>query len=302
MIQRMDVHRPRRLVVLLVAVTFAAPGCGGGDDEPGAPPTGRFDAMRAFADLRTQVEIGPRPAGSAESEREARFIALALRRAGLANVRMQHPRLNVLATIPGAEPGAVVVGAHHDTLDAPGFVGANDGASEVALLLELARGLPDRLDGPSIHLVFFDAEEARPGRTFEEDGTRGSRQYVSYARADGKQGSVPLDDIHAMVLFDMVGDCDLQVPLEANSDPDIYDRFAEVDPDTFTGISGGILDDPIPFLEAGVPAVDLIDFDYGPGPSPGAWWHTRQDNLTHVCAKSLDRVGEAAMVALPEIR
>ena len=113
-----------------------------------------------------------------------------------------------------------------------------------------------------------------------------------------------------MVLFDMVGDCDLHVPREANSDAGLYGLFADAaatrsksgSRQPFTGEAQGILDDHTPFLRAGVPAVDLIDFDYGPGPSPGAWWHTRRDDLSHVCAGSLGEVGTAALAAVPAIR
>ena len=203
----------------------------------------------------------------------------------------------------------MVLGAHYDTKDAiPGFVGANDGASGVAVLLELARALPRPLPGPSVDLAFFDAEEARGDRPFAEDGTRGSRQYVALARAGGQQASPSLGEIRAMVLFDMVGDCDLRIPLEANSDPSLYERFAAAakdrtgSPAPFEGRSGAIGDDHVPFLEAEVPAADLIDFAYGPGPPPGAWWHTPEDTLDKVCPESLDAVGEAALVAIPEIR
>ena len=224
-------------------------------------------------------------------------------------IRVQRPYRNVVARIPGRGEGTVVAGAHFDTKEIPGFVGANDGASGVAVLLELARALPPRLDGPAIDLVFFDAEEAPPGTSFESGGDRGSSQFVRYARR-GRQGAPPLDEIGAMVLFDMVGDCDLDIPREANSDPRLYDQFAsaaaEQSPsgstDPFEGDSPGVLDDHIPFIQAGVPAVDLIDFDYGPGPSPGAWWHTRSDDLAHVCARSLGEVGAPALVALPQIR
>jgi Zn-dependent M28 family amino/carboxypeptidase len=223
-------------------------------------------------------------------------------------VRVQRPYRNVVARIPGAEPGTVLIGAHYDTKDIPGFVGANDGASGVAVVLELARTLPPRLAGPSIDLVLFDAEEAPRRESFESGGDRGSRQFVRYARAGGRQGSPDLADIRAMVLFDMVGDCDLRIPREANSDPDLYEAFAEAadrlsgSQAPFEGEAAGILDDHTPFLEAGVPAVDLIDFDYGPGPSPGAWWHTRADDLGHVCAHSLGAVGTPALAALPGIR
>jgi glutaminyl-peptide cyclotransferase len=288
-----------------VAAACAA-GCGGGNSDDGAGAA--FDAQRAFRDLRAQVAIGPRPAGSVGAGREVQLIVDRLRAAGLRDIRVQRPYRNVLARIPGAESGTVVVGAHWDTKDIPGFVGANDGASGVAIVLELARDLPERLEGPSIDLVLFDAEEAPRGESFESGGDRGSRQFVRYAREGGRQGSPALSSIRAMVLFDMVGDCDLDIPREANSDPDLYAAFAAAaaaqtsnSESVFGGEAPGVLDDHTPFLQAGVPAVDLIDFDYGPGPPPGAWWHTRADNLEHVCARSLGEVGSAALAALPEI-
>ena len=236
------------------------------------------------------------------------MIARRLREAGVPEVRVQRPHRNVVGHIPGEAPGTVVVGAHHDTKDIPGFVGANDGASGVAVLLELARGLPARLHGPSIDLVFFDAEEARGDRPFDLDGARGSSQFIRYARRGGLQGSPALGEIRAMVLFDLVGDCDLEIPREENSDPGLYRLFSDAaqeqpaSPSPFVGTSPPVLDDHIPFAHAGIRAVNLIDFEYGPGPTPGAFWHTRRDNLGHVCAPSLDAVGEPALAALPRIR
>ncbi len=223
-------------------------------------------------------------------------------------VRIQRPWRNVVGRIPGSRPGAVVVGAHRDTKDIPGFVGANDGASGVAVLLELARDLPNPAPGPSINLAFFDAEESRGAsngaRAFERSGDRGSRQYVHDAAIGGRQGSPPIDSIRAMVLFDMVGDCHLRIPYEASSNLALYRRFLNA-----AGRGGplrrtteAILDDHTPFERAGIPAVDLIDFDYGPGPAPGAWWHTRRDNLSHVCPASLGAVGRPSLAAIPKIR
>jgi glutaminyl-peptide cyclotransferase len=296
----------RRCAAIAAAAALLASGCGedGGGE---APDSGGFDEQRAFADLEAQVEIGPRPAGSAASARTARLIAERLREAGASGVRIQRPHLNVVGHLPGSEPGAIVIGAHHDTKDGiPDFQGANDGASGVAVVLELARTLPERPPGPSLHFALFDAEEARGDRPFEKDGTRGSSQYVDYARAGGRQGSPPLESIRAMVLFDLVGDCELEIPLETSSDRSLYERFAEAADgqplDPFGGKTGPVLDDHIPFREEGVPAVDLIDFDYGPGPSPGAYWHTPEDTLDKVCPESLDAVGEAALEAIPKIR
>jgi glutaminyl-peptide cyclotransferase len=295
----------RGLATALLAAALLI-GCGGEDGEPDA---GGFDSDRAFADLEAQVEIGPRPAGSAANRENAELIARRLREAGVDNVAIQRPWRNVVGTVPGTEPETVVVGAHHDTKDdvGGGFVGANDGASGVAVVLELARTLPRPLPGPSVDLVLFDAEEARGDRPFELDGTRGSRQYVELAERGGGQGTPPLDEIRAMVLFDLVGDCDLEIPLEANSDPRLYGLFASAaeerngTPAPFEGRQGAVGDDHVPFLEAGIRAVDLIDFSYGPGPSPGAYWHTPEDTLDKVCAESLEAVGEAALEAIPEI-
>lgn len=291
----------------LAAAALALVACGNdGADASGAED--RFDAGRAFEDLRAQVEFGPRPAGSAANRRQTRFLARRLRRAGVDDVRIQRPHRNVVGTIPGRGPGTVVVGAHHDTVDVEGLVGANDGASGVAVVLELARSLPSRVDGPSLRLALFDAEEARPGRDFSEDGTRGSRQYVRHAERDRRRrGSAPIDSIEAMVLFDLVGDCGLELPREASSDPGLYavfeDAARELDGDAapFGGEVAAVEDDHTPFLDEGIPAVDLIDLTYGGEPRPGPFWHTPEDTIDKVCASSLDAVGEVAIRALPRI-
>jgi glutaminyl-peptide cyclotransferase len=106
----------------------------------------------------------------------------------------------------------------------------------------------------------------------------------------------------------LIGDCDLEIPREENSDAELYRLFSDAaeqvdgDASPFVGTTDGIVDDHIPFLEAGIPSVGLIDFQFGPGPTPGAFWHTRQDDLGRVCARSLDAVGKTALVALPRIR
>jgi hypothetical protein len=290
------------LPLALALAVFA--GCGGGGETAGEAP---FDAAAAQRDLKAQVAIGPRPSGSTGARREVAFILRRLRRAGVERVTVQRPYRNVVARIPGDSNRTLVVGAHYDTKDIPGFVGANDGASGVAILLGLAEALPSHSDGAAIDLVFFDAEEARDGRDFERDGDRGSRQFVSYAKAERGQGAPPLRRIQAMVLFDMVGDCELQIPREATSDPALYGAFADAATEQsgrslpFAGTSGGVGDDHTPFQQAGIPAVDLIDFTYGPGPTPGAWWHTREDTVDKVCASSLGAVGDAALVAIPRI-
>jgi len=299
------------LAALIVGLVNVAAACGGDEAgaELGARGAGGFDEQRAFADLEAQVAFGPRPAGSDANVEMTRFLAGRLREAGVRRVRIQAPHRNVVGVIPGDESGTVVVGAHHDTKDSiPEFVGANDGASGVAVVLELARALPDRLEGPSIRIALFDAEEARGDAPLSVDGTRGSRQYVRYAKR-GRDGSPRLGSIRAMVLFDLVGDCDLQVPREEYSSAKLYGLFASAaadlqdgDPAPFSGTTSAIGDDHVPFVEAGVPSLDLIDFTFGPGPTPGAYWHTSEDTIDKVCPSSLGTVGRAALAAVPKIR
>jgi Zn-dependent M28 family amino/carboxypeptidase len=294
----------RRALPLAAAAALGVAGCGEDDVPDPAAAAAGFDAARAFDDLSAQLELGPRPAGSAANRRQARRLAAGLRAAGVGDVSIQQPDRNVVGTIPGEEEGFVVVAAHHDTKDdvGPGFVGANDGASGVAVVLELARSLPNPMPGPAVAIALFDAEEARGPRPFAEDGTRGSRQYVAYAERD-LQGSPPLEQIRAMVLFDLVGDCDLRIPRERSSDEALYELFAEAAGGApFAGVTGEIGDDHVPFLEAGIPAVDLIDFTYGSDEVPGPYWHSEQDTLDKVCPESLDAVGEAALEAIPRIR
>ena len=294
---------PRHRLIGALAGLALLVGCGGDDPAPTVELQGGFDAARAFADLREQVELGPRPSGSRANERLTHLLASKLRDAGVGDVGIQRPLRNVVGVIPGSQPGYVVIGAHHDTKNGiPGFVGANDGASGVAVVLELARSLPRPLPGPSIAIALFDGEEARGDRPFEVDGKRGSTQYVELAERGGGQETPPLDEIEAMVLYDMVGDCDLAVPYEPISDPALYGLFSEADPATFSGRTFPIDDDHAPFVDRDVPAVDLIDFDYGAGPSPGDLWHTPGDTLEQVCPESLEAVGEASLEALPGIR
>jgi hypothetical protein len=283
----------------LAAACLALVACGAKeaevDDGAGAGGPG-FDGARAFADLRAQVRIGPRPAGSPGSRHEVALIVRRLRAAGAESIRVQRPYRNVVATIPGRRPETVLLGAHHDTTAVvPGFVGANDGASGVAVLLEIARSLPKPYPGPSVTLVFFDAEEARPGLSFAVDGLRGSRQFARLSAAGGGQGAPPLRAIRAMYLLDLVGDCDLEIPREENSDAELYARLRGP---AFGGEAPSVTDDHVPFIELGVPAVDVIDFRYGPGPRPGAWWHTAEDTLDKVCRESLGQVGRAVIGAL----
>jgi glutaminyl-peptide cyclotransferase len=269
-----------------------------------AKPALMFDSSRAFEHIRQLVSIGPRPPGSAGIAAARSYIAGQITAMGLTAVEQPFladtplgpiRMVNVTVTIPGASRERIVIGGHYDTklFREFRFVGANDGGSSTAMLIELARSLKDRRGPYTIDLVFFDGEEALV-EWVGTDHTYGSRYYVDQARKDGT-----LKLIRAMVLVDMVGDRDLEVRRETNSTrwlTDIVWAAAErlghrtyfVDEEQF------VEDDHIPFLRAGVPAVNIIDMQYEP-------WHTAGDTLDKVSARSLQIVGDVVLEALPRI-
>jgi hypothetical protein len=251
----------------------------------------RFDGRRAFAELRRQVEMGPRPAGSAASRRLAARIRRALPRGRYEQIGPAHPGLrNVVGRLPGRKP-AVVVAAHYDTKNLPGFVGANDGAGGTAAVLELARVLRRTKrprTAPELRFVLFDGEEATNDKAdFRLTGLRGSQAY-----ADRHRG-----ELRALVLLDFIADKDLSLPREEGSDPKLWARLRAAARRVGAGSAfpaqkrSEIVDDHTPFAEDGVPAIDLIDFDF-------PCWHKRCDDMSAVSARSLDISGEAVLELL----
>lgn len=244
---------------------------------PASLPVDRFDGAAAFRLLRRQVELGPRPAGSPESRRLARLLRRIVPRGRYQEV--PGGLRNVIGTVRGREPGYVVVGAHYDTKDLPGFVGANDGASGTAIAAQLARSI--KRPRHTVRFMFFDGEESPRGSDdFEQDGLRGSR-----VAADA------FADARAMVLLDFVGDRRLSIPREANSNPGLWRKLRAAAQRVGAGRvfpergAGPVLDDHIPFQDAGVPSIDLIDFDF-------PCFHRRCDDMSAVSERSVDAVGE----------
>jgi len=251
----------------------------------------RFDGAAAYRGVRRQVALGPRPAGSEASRALARRI-----RRTLPGGRFQAVPgglRNVIGRVPGRDPGrVVVVGAHYDTKDLPGFVGANDGASGTAILMRLARTLRPRRLRSTIVFIAFDGEESpagTPDDQFEQRGLRGSKLAApGYA------------DARAMILLDFVGERGLRIPREATSDRRLWSalrsaaRRAGVGPVFPDEEQGGLLDDHIPFIREGVPSIDLIDFDF-------PCFHRRCDDLSRISPRSLDAVGETMLELLPRL-
>jgi glutaminyl-peptide cyclotransferase len=281
----------RTRVVAILALVAATASCGGGNEAPPSPApqkADRFDADAAWRTIELQLRHGQRPAGS----RQLRRLAVQLRRL-LPDGRFEaipgDRRLrNVVGTIPGRRP-ALVIGAHYDTLAAPkGFVGANNGAAGTAITVQLARDigkLRRPAGAPEIRFVLFDGEEPPRGlpedtRDFYSTGLRGSRAYVA------RHGAAT----RAMVLLDYVANRGLRLPREASSSLALWSQIraaaretghAAVFPDD---TQQAIIDDHTPFLRAGIPAVDLIDWSY-----PG---HTTEDTLDKLSRQSVDAVGE----------
>jgi hypothetical protein len=272
----------------VAVAAVAAVGCGSAAPALApVPRVDRFDAGRAFAELRRQVALGPRPAGSPASRRLAARLRRTLPEGRLEAV--PGGLVNVVGRLPGRRPG-ILVAAHHDTKDIPGFVGANDGAAGTAVVIELARALARhrRPGGPELRFALFDGEESPPGAmSFRAEGLRGSRAWLArHPRA-----------VDRVVVVDLVGDRDLSLPREEGSHPALWNalraaaRRVGVGAVFPPGTRGRILDDHTPFSETGIAAIDLIDFDY-------PWWHTPLDRIDKVSPRSLDAVGEALVELL----
>jgi len=270
-----------------------------------AAPQPKFDSGRAWEHLRQLVAIGPRPSGSAAIEQTRKYIKSKLEAEGLAVVEQAWDErtpidtvhmVNLIVTIPGTHKDRLVIAGHYDTKLTREFrfVGASDGGSSAAFLIEMARVLKARRNAMTIELVFLDGEEARLWEWQGTDNTYGSRHYVETARRDGS-----LATLKAMVLVDMIGDRDLVVRRDTNSTPWLTDlvwgaaKRLELD-NYFVPESTRVEDDHLPFLAAGVPSVDIIDLDYEP-------WHTAKDTLDAVSARSLQVVGDVVLAALPQI-
>jgi glutaminyl-peptide cyclotransferase len=268
-------------------------------------PVAKFDAGRAWEHLRQLVAIGPRPSGSPAIEQTRKYIKDQLTANGLTAVEQtwddQTPldkvhMVNLVVTIPGARKERIVIAGHYDTklYRQFRFVGASDGGSSAAFLLELARVLRARKNPLTIELLFLDGEEARLPEWSGTDNTYGSRHYVELAKRDGSLAS-----LKALLLVDMIGDRDLDIRRDTNSTPWLTNviwetaRRQNLD-DYFIPDSTRIEDDHLPFLAAGIPSVDIIDLDYEA-------WHTAKDSLDAVSARSLQVVGDVVLGALPTI-
>lgn len=278
--------------------------------DSGPPPS--LDGDRAMQYVKEIVKFGPRPLGSGNHKKVEDYIDAHLKGDDVEDDRFtadtpvgKFPAHNIIAKYPGTKDGVIVVASHYDTnypLRGTSYVGANDGGSSSALLLELANELRGKKrDGYSVWLVWDDAEEAmKPDGSgglpeempFMDDSLYGITHVAEKWQADGT-----LKKIKAFLLADMIGDADLNVDHDLNSTPwlesVVYESAKRLGYQShFFGRDNQVSDDHLPFMKRGVPCADLIDFMYGYN---NVFWHTPQDTVDKLSPKSLQIVGSVIL-------
>jgi len=266
----------------------------------GPPPS--FSGGRAWQYVRETIAFGARPIGSANHKKLEAYITSHLKGdqveddAFVADTPAgKLPVRNIIAKYPGTRDGIIVIAGHYDTnypLQNTGYVGANDGGSSTAILLELAQQLRGRKrNGYSVWLVWTDGEEAIKSWT-ADDSVYGTRHLADKWQKDGT-----LKKIKALIVADMIGDADLNVDRDRNSTSWLEDIVLQAA--TKLGYQSHFFareiatdDDHTPFVARGVPSADLIDFDYGYN---NVFWHTPQDTIDKLNAGSLQISGSVIL-------
>lgn len=268
--------------------------------------------------VKKQVGFGPRPAGSEAIENTRAYLRQQLESYGLKikldEFTTQTPRgrvifKNLIAELPGETNDIILLSSHYDTKAYKNFVflGANDGGSSTGALLEIARVMTaeKRKSKFSYQFVFFDGEEAFCSEWSEclngKDNTYGSRHMVERLKQEGQ-----LSRIKAMILLDMIGDQDLTLAQCEESSQWLVKTIWETAREAghakqFLSRTQSMTDDHEPFLQAGVSAIDIIDFEYGKGDRDNRYWHTKDDTIDKLSPDSLKVVGDVVLLSLPKI-
>ena len=267
-----------------------------------AGPSDAFSGTRALEYTRQFVAVGPRWVGSPGHAKAEAFLKKQFAKDNLEvdtftmnTPAGQQEMHNFIVRFPGKKDGAIVLASHYETnypLRNINYVGANDGGSTTGLLIEMANHLRGRtLDGYSVWLVFFDGEEAFKEWS-DSDSTYGSRHLAAKWENDGT-----LRRIKAFIILDMIGDKDLDIQRDSNSTGWLLDLIQHAaaktgDQSYFFQEQTTDSDDHLPFVKRGVPSADIIDLNYG---YQNAYWHTAQDTMDKISAKSLTIVGNTML-------
>jgi Zn-dependent M28 family amino/carboxypeptidase len=269
---------------------------------PDTAPLPQIDAKRAFQYTREVTAFGPRYMGSENHKRLERYILDHLKGDQVEDdaftadtVEGKFPVRNIIVKYPGTKDGIIVILGHYDTnfpLRNTGFVGANDGGSSTAILLEYANQLRGKKrDGYSVWLVWTDGEEA-VRQWSATDSLYGTRHLAEKWDNDGT-----LKKIKALMVMDMIGDADLDIQRDTNSTAWLLDLIYAAAQRAgyqshFYAFQGAMEDDHLPFVKRGVPCADVIDIDYGYN---GVLHHTPQDTMDKLSPKSLEIVGNTTL-------
>jgi glutaminyl-peptide cyclotransferase len=260
-----------------------------------------FSGKAALAYTAKAVAFGPRPDGSPAIAKLRTYIREQLRSTGAEiatdSFTAQTPdgplaMQNIIARFPGKSGRAIVISGHYDTKKMPGFVGANDGGSSTGFLLELANVLRRTPRADDIYVVFFDGEEAVRDWS-DTDSVYGSGHLAEKWTRDGT-----IRKIKALINVDMIGDKNFRLVWETSSAPSLRNTVWEVADSlgysaSFPREGGPVSDDHIPFINAGVRALDLIDFE-----SQNSFWHTPQDTMDKLSAQSFEIVGRVVLKSI----
>ena len=275
------------------------------DDAPSPDKPGGFDGKRAYALVARQVQLGPRPSGTPALVRLQDLLQSELKSYGCtvetdsftADTPIGRlPMKNILVKIPGEKPGVILLGTHYDTLLKENFVGADDGGSSTALMLELARLLCPLRGRYAVWIAFFDGEEAMR-QWSDTDSRYGSREMAAKLAISGD-----IKKIKAFLLADIVGGRTARFPRESSSTPALVNLFWNTAhrlgySSLFLDETFSAQDDHDSFLKRAVPAVDVIgDF------TNNGYWHTAQDDIGKISPRTLAIVGHVFLESLKQLQ
>ena len=276
------------------------------DDALPAEKTGGFDGAHAYDHVAKLVGFGPRQAGSSGIAQAQDYITSQLSSFGCTvetdafSSDTPAGRLamkNIVVKVPGERQGIILLATHYDTKRLDNFVGADDGGSSTGLMLEMARRMCQQRPRYSIWIAFFDGEEAVRPEWKDPDNRYGSRQMAAKMAASGD-----LKKVRAMILADIVGGKSLGISKEQYSTKELEDLiwatakrlgYGQIFVDQVTPVD----DDHLSFLQRNVPSADVIDLVNSAG-----YWHTPQDTLDKISAKSLGIVGHVIQESVKELQ